>query len=86
MAVNPLQGFRRPYRENDPVSLSIQAEVIAIARGFALDWAPTEMIIGTNLALNIDALLDRSGKDRSMPIVWRIGKDDILADTASQDA
>ncbi|KAJ9091006.1 hypothetical protein QFC19_009302 [Naganishia cerealis] len=67
--------------KNDPVSLSIEPEFLAIGRGFVLDLTPTEVTIGTNLEINIGALLDRSGRDRSMPIVWRIDKDEMLAGT-----
>lgn len=68
--------------KNDPISLSIEPEFLAIGRGFVLELTPTEVIIGTNLEINIDALLDRSGRDRSTPIVWRIDKDEMLAGTA----
>ncbi|KAJ9114076.1 hypothetical protein QFC22_005896 [Naganishia vaughanmartiniae] len=68
--------------KNDPISLSIEPEFLAIGRGFVLDLTPTEVTIGTNLEINIDALLDRSGRDRSTPIVWRVDKDEMLAGTA----
>lgn len=67
--------------KNDPISLSIEPDFLAIARGFVVGLTPTEVTIGTNHEINVTALLARSGRDPSVPIVWRIDKDEMLAGT-----
>jgi DNA replication ATP-dependent helicase Dna2 len=67
--------------KNDPISLSIEPDFLAIARGFVVGLSPTEVTIGTNQEINVQALLARSGRDASMPIAWRIDKDEMLAGT-----
>lgn len=67
--------------KNDPISLSIEPDFLAIARGFVLDLGPTEVVIGTNQEINVQSLLERSGRDGSTPIAWRIDKDEMLAGT-----
>ncbi len=72
--------------KGDPVSLSIEPDLISIARGFVLDLTPTEVKIGTNLALDEEILLERTGRfvkgALQAPTVFRIDKDEMMSGTA----
>ena len=72
--------------KNDPVSLSIEPDLISIAVGFVVELTPTEVKIGTNQKLDVDALLERTGRlDRhggDYRPIFRIDKDEMLSGAA----
>jgi DNA replication ATP-dependent helicase Dna2 len=72
--------------KGDPVSLSIEPDLILIARGFVLELTPTEVKIGTNLELDENILLERTGAFANgrapSPTVFRIDKDEMMSGTA----
>jgi DNA replication ATP-dependent helicase Dna2 len=71
--------------KNDPVSLSIEPDLLTMAVGFVVSLTPTEVTIGTNQKLDLGALLERSGKLRDYgqdyEPVFRIDKDEMLSGT-----
>lgn len=69
--------------KGDPISLSIEPDLISIARGFVVDLTPTEVVVGTNVAIDVEALMARTGRhDPTSPPVFRIDKDEMMAGTS----
>lgn len=72
--------------KNDPVSLSIEPDLISIAVGFVVDLTPTEVKIGTNQKLDVKALLERTGRldrhGKDYQPIFRIDKDEMLSGAA----
>ncbi len=75
--------------KGDPVSLSIEPDLISIARGFVLSLSVDEVVIGTNQRIEIDALMERTGRwdaagseETRGQAVFRIDKDEMLTGTA----
>lgn len=72
--------------KNDAITLSIEPDLLSIAVGFVVDLSPTEVKIGTNQKLDIEALLERSARYRDfgphyVP-AFRLDKDEMLSGTA----
>lgn len=70
--------------KGDPVSLTIEPDLISIARGFVVELRPKEVVIGTDLEINVEALLQRSRTTNVSPddIVFRIDKDEMISGTS----
>lgn len=70
--------------KGDPISLTIEPDLISIARGFVVELRPKEVIIGTDLEINVEALLLRSRTTQMHPdeIVFRIDKDEMISGTS----
>lgn len=70
--------------KGDPVSLTIEPDLISIARGFVVEISPREVVIGTNLEIDVEALLRRSRVDEADPeaVAFRIDKDEMISGTS----
>lgn len=68
--------FKGHFDDNDFVVLSVEPDLIAIARGNVGEVTRTEVIIKTEYDLG--GLLARSGRDPSVPVVWRVDKAEML--------
>jgi len=71
--------------KNDPISLSIEPDLLSIAVGFVVELTPTEVRIGTNQKLDVSALLERTRRlerygEEYQP-VFRLDKDEMLSGT-----
>lgn len=67
--------------EEDRVVLSIDPDLLSLARGVILELSSSKVIIGTEERLDVQALLARNGRDATIPVVWRVDKDDMMAAT-----
>ncbi len=68
--------------KGDPVSLSIEPDLLSIGRAFVLELTPTEVTLITEMRLDFSALLARTGRSASSPPVFRVDKDEMLSGTA----
>lgn len=66
--------------EDDRVVLSIEPDLLSLARGVVMELTSTQVVIGVEERLDMQALLGRTRRV-SMPVVWRLDKDDMLAGT-----
>lgn len=66
--------------EDHRVVLSIEPDLLSLARGVVMELTPTRVVVGVEERLDVQALLERT-KRVSMPVVWRIDKDDMLPGT-----
>jgi DNA replication ATP-dependent helicase Dna2 len=65
--------------EEDRIVLSIDPDLLSLARGVIQELSATRVVIGTEERLDVQALLQRNGRNSAMPVVWRLDKDDMLA-------
>lgn len=67
---------------NDPVTLSVEPNLLAVARGFVLELKPTEIVIGVDHVLSeeyIDLRLPAQSKNSSERHIFRIDKDELAS-------
>lgn len=71
---------------NDPVSLSIEPDLVSIARGFVLKLSKDSVTIGTDLPIDTTSLFERTARansaDSMHSAVFRIDKDEMLSGTS----
>ncbi|WVQ99969.1 hypothetical protein IAU59_007112 [Kwoniella sp. CBS 9459] len=68
--------------KGDPVSLSIEPDLLCLSRGFVLDLTASSITIGVTYIIDVDALLKRTGREHALSegegkIVFRIDKDEM---------
>ncbi|KAJ6613311.1 Dna2-domain-containing protein [Mycena sp. CBHHK59/15] len=68
----------------DPITISIEPNLLALARGFVLQLAPTSVVVGVDHELSLDTIATRLSLFRqatpsstSSPVIFRIDKDDL---------
>ncbi|KAF9261112.1 Dna2-domain-containing protein [Marasmius fiardii PR-910] len=63
---------------NDPVTVSVEPNLIALARGYILSLTATEVVIGVDHDLSLEHVRSRSEVvNPTQPIVYRIDRDDM---------
>ncbi|KAK4689519.1 DNA replication ATP-dependent helicase/nuclease Dna2, partial [Tremellales sp. Uapishka_1] len=72
--------------KGDPVSLSIEPDLLCLSRGFVLELTPTQITIGVTFKIDVKALLARTqhqtralGGIRDDETVFRIDKDEMAS-------
>lgn len=72
--------------KGDPVSLSIEPDLLCLSRGFVIDLTSSTITIGVTYVIDVDALLARTrhrhratGGDRDDQVVFRIDKDEMAS-------
>jgi DNA replication ATP-dependent helicase Dna2 len=67
--------------KGDPVSLSIEPDLLCLSRGFVVDLTPSSITIGVTYVIDVDALLARTGRVQipGQPILFRIDKDEMAS-------
>lgn len=66
----------------DPVSISIEPDLLCMQRGFVVELTPTTAVIGLTYNIDLDSLLSRTKHRRSVPVTesdvrFRIDKDEM---------
>ncbi|KAF5381699.1 hypothetical protein D9615_005608 [Tricholomella constricta] len=64
----------------DAITISIEPNLLALARGFIVDLTPTEVVVGVDHRLCLDTISTRLSKSvpPDSPIVFRIDKDELF--------
>ncbi|KAK0186636.1 DNA replication factor Dna2-domain-containing protein [Armillaria mellea] len=72
-----LNGF---LNAGDPVTISVEPHLLALARGFILELTPTDAIVGVDHDLSSRSIRDRLSAFGSVPsdIVFRIDRDELF--------
>ncbi|OWZ43190.1 DNA replication ATP-dependent helicase Dna2 [Cryptococcus neoformans C23] len=75
--------------KGDPVSLSIEPDLLCMWRGFVTDLTQTSVTVGVTYVINTDALLKRTGREHRVlkasdgqsrdKVVFRIDKDEMAS-------
>ncbi|OXG49236.1 DNA replication ATP-dependent helicase Dna2 [Cryptococcus neoformans] len=75
--------------KGDPVSLSIEPDLLCMWRGFVTDLTQTNVTVGVTYVINTDALLKRTGREHRVlkasdgqsrdKVVFRIDKDEMAS-------
>ncbi|WVR07485.1 hypothetical protein IAU60_004527 [Kwoniella sp. DSM 27419] len=70
--------------KGDPVSLSIEPDLLCLSRGFVLDLTAESVTIGVTYVIDVEALLKRTGRhhevsEREGKVVFRIDKDEMAS-------
>ena len=67
----------------DPIVVSVEPDLLALARGFIMELTPQEVVVGVDHELSLDAISSRVVALRSAgvgvvgPVVFRIDKDEM---------
>ncbi|KAH0579057.1 hypothetical protein H2248_003215 [Termitomyces sp. 'cryptogamus'] len=71
-----LNGHINP---GDPVTVSVEPTLLALARGFILELTPTDVVVGVDHKLSVDSIAKRlsTKPDRTLPVIFRIDKDEL---------
>lgn len=66
----------------DAITVSVEPELVALARGFIVELTPDALVLGLDHELNIDTvssrLKARRGSAWSPPVIFRIDKDELF--------
>ncbi|WRT68360.1 uncharacterized protein IL334_005336 [Kwoniella shivajii] len=70
--------------KGDPVSLSIEPDLLCLSRGFVLDLTADSVTIGVTYVIDVEALLKRTGRSHALSegdgkVVFRIDKDEMAS-------
>ncbi|WWC90742.1 uncharacterized protein L201_005679 [Kwoniella dendrophila CBS 6074] len=71
--------------KGDPVSLSIEPDLLCLSRGFVLDLTAESVTIGVTYVIDVEALLKRTGRSHALSegveakVVFRIDKDEMAS-------
>jgi len=67
--------------KGDPVSLSIEPDLLCLSRGFVTDLTSSSITIGVTYVIDVEALLARTGRSQvaGQPIAFRIDKDEMAS-------
>ncbi|ORY35636.1 putative DNA replication helicase dna2 [Naematelia encephala] len=71
--------------KGDPVSLSIEPDLLCLSRGFVTDLTPSTIVIGVTYKIDVEALLARTKhrnhamSDNGDQVVFRIDKDEMTS-------
>ncbi|KAK6910521.1 hypothetical protein I203_104553 [Kwoniella mangroviensis CBS 8507] len=70
--------------KGDPVSLSIEPDLLCLSRGFVLDLTAKSITIGVTYVIDVEALLKRTGRSHALSegegkVVFRIDKDEMAS-------
>ena len=68
--------------QGDPVIISMEPDILALARGFVLELTPHFIVVGVDRAIDVDAYQNRAGHtpgDLTVPAVFRIDKDELTS-------
>ncbi|WVF72768.1 hypothetical protein IAT40_007586 [Kwoniella sp. CBS 6097] len=70
--------------KGDPVSLSIEPDLLCLSRGFVLDLTASSITVGVTYVIDVEALLKRTGREHALSegerkVVFRIDKDEMAS-------
>ncbi|OCF42705.1 DNA replication ATP-dependent helicase Dna2 [Kwoniella heveanensis CBS 569] len=70
--------------KGDPVSLSIEPDLLCLSRGFVLDLTASSITVGVTYVIDVEALLKRTGQEHTLSegegkVVFRIDKDEMAS-------
>lgn len=73
-----LSGF---INIGDPVTISIEPHLLALARGFVLSLSPDSVVIGVDHELDLDSIRDRLSAFGPPPaeVVFRVDRDELFS-------
>ena len=78
----------------DAIAVSVEPGLLALAKGFILDLAPEELVVGVDHVLNPNAIRERLGRDKTQKysastkkygeeeVIFRIDKDELFGGMA----
>lgn len=68
--------------KGDPVMVSIEPHLLALAKGFILELQAMEVVIGVDRQLDVPALVARTGVPSGGELIFRIDKDELFGGMA----
>lgn len=63
----------------DPITVSVEPALLALARGFIIKLTPTDVVVGVDHKLSVDNIAKRLSNTpyRARPVIFRIDKDEF---------